>query len=33
MDGGREFQRDVVEGTKEDCKDENGIVIFDGWYW
>ena len=31
---GREFQRAVIEGTKEDCMDfvqENGIVMFDGW--
>ena len=34
MNGGREFQRAVVEGTKEDCMDfvqENEIVVFDGW--
>ena len=33
MDGGRDFQRAVVEGTKEDCVDfvqENGITMFDG---
>ena len=34
MVGGREFQRAVVEESKEDCMDfvqENGIVMFDGW--